>query len=87
MVVEENLSTRDMSNVSKVFHNKDVRELIFEFKRCERWGELMEARGLVIARNKKRKRPLQYQELQLHQTNPFNWRETAVLLGQYWAFG
>jgi len=81
-----NLSPRDMSNQSIVFHIEEVRQLIFECKRQARWGELQEACNLVIAKNARRKRPLRYHEDLIHMTDPYNWRETAALLGQYWAF-
>jgi hypothetical protein len=81
-----NLSPRDMSNKSRAFHIEGVRQLIFECKRQARWGKLQEARDLVIAKNARRRHPLRYQEDQIHMTDPYNWRETAALLGQYWAF-
>ena len=81
-----NLSPIDMSNQSRAFHIEGVRQLIFECKRRARWGKLEEARDLVIAKNARRKQPLRYQEDQIHMTDPYNWRETAALLGQYWAF-
>lgn len=81
-----NLSCGEMSNQSQTFHIEGVRQLIFECKRQARWGELQEARNLVIAKNARRKRPLRYHEDLIHMTDPYNWRETAALLGQYWAF-
>jgi hypothetical protein len=81
-----NLSPRDMSNKSRAFHIEGVRQLIFECKRQARWKKLQEARDLVIAKNARRRHPLRYQEDQIHMTDPYNWRETAALLGQYWAF-
>lgn len=75
-----------MSNCSRVFHIEEIRRLIFRCKWRERWGELLEARDMVIARNNRRKYPLKYHEDQMHMTNPYNWRETAALLGMYWAF-
>jgi hypothetical protein len=82
-----NLSPRDMSNKSRAFHIWGIRQLIFECKRQARWGKLEEARDLVIAKNARRRYPLRNQEDQIHMTDPYNWRETAALLGQYWAFG
>lgn len=76
-----------MSYPSQAFHIEEVRQLIFECKRQARWGKLQEARDLVISKNARRKHPLRYQEDQIHMTDPHNWRETAALLGQYWAFG
>lgn len=81
-----NLSPRDMSNQSRAFHIEGVRQLIFEYKRQVRWEELYEARDLVISKNARRKHAGRDQENQIHMTDPYNWRETAVLLGQYWAF-
>ena len=66
--------------------------MIFEFARRARWGELDEARDLVIARNQRVKHPARGRssrrnpEDQLHLTDQYNWRETAALLGLYWAF-
>ena len=81
-----NLSPRDMSNKSRAFHIEGVRQLIFECKRQARWKKLQEARDLVIAKNARRRHPLRYQEDQIHMTDPYNWSETAALLGQYWVF-
>ena len=55
-----NLSPRDMSNKSRVFHIEGVRQLIFECKRQARWKKLQEARDLVIAKNARRRHPLRY---------------------------
>ena len=66
--------------------------MIFEFARRERWGELDEARNLVVKRNQRVKHPAlgrscrRNPEDQLHLTDPYNWRETAALLGLHWAF-
>ena len=76
--------------------------MIFEFARRARWSELDGARNLVIEKNLGRERHRSRSEQavqgapqpprrrnpenQLHMTDPYNWRETAALLGLYWAF-
>ena len=89
------MSNQNTSEQSRVFHVEGVRQLIFEFARRARWGELDEARNLVIGRNQRVRVPLntaqgrscrRNPEDQLHLTDQFNWRETAALLGLYWAF-
>ena len=74
-----------MNNISGVFHNMDVRQLIFEIKASNKWKEVWVARNSVREKSKRIKIRRHNVEDQLHLcANPYNWRETAIVLGLYW---
>lgn len=70
---------------SQVFHLEGVRQQIFGEKCASTWGMVHAARNSVTKRLSKVKYQISDVEDQLHVSNPHDWRETAALLGQYWA--
>ena len=73
-----------MSKAQQVFAIDGVRNLILLHYRKLKWGRVTTARSLIINRTLRNKTMMRSPQDQIHLTNPFNWRETAVVLGLYW---
>lgn len=73
-----------MSKAQQVFAIEGLRNQILTHYRQLKWGKVRDARTLVIHRTLRAKVPMKSPQDQIHLTNPYNWRETAVVLGLYW---
>jgi hypothetical protein len=74
------------SPVLTVMHETDLRQIIFNYKYDLIYGKINPIHDKVVAKYKKRTKPYDNVEQQLHTADLFNWRETAIILGLYYIF-